>query len=235
MEIIHIGSRIVNQYLLKTDIGYLAIDTGYPGKFSQYCRGLQKKNIALRDIKWLLLTHTHDDHVGFINEFLAETSALVIADILSPAKLSAGHNPQIGGCTTGLSRFAVKAMDALGIPQHIFPKVILSEDSILWDRQSQPLREKGIPADLVFLQGHTADSIGVLTDTGEFFCGDAAMNGFPSVRRRSVWMEDLQQYTASWDILIHSGANMLYPGHGKPFPPSDLVKYKKYLKNITIS
>ena len=47
MLIINIGSRVVNDYLIKIDTGYIAIDTGYAGDFDRYIKGLEKHNISL--------------------------------------------------------------------------------------------------------------------------------------------------------------------------------------------
>ena len=54
------------------------------------------------------------------------------------------------------------------------------------------------------------------------FCGDAAMNGFPSRRRIIIWIEDLKQYRQSWERIIEAPPRILYPGHGKPFQTTDL-------------
>ena len=54
------------------------------------------------------------------------------------------------------------------------------------------------------------------------FCGDAAMNGFPSRRRIIIWIENLREFSKSWETILEVNLEMLYPGHGKPFQTSDL-------------
>jgi len=34
------------------------------------------------------------------------------------------------------------------------------------------------------------------------FCGDAAMNGFPSLNRITIWAEDKNDFSKSWQIII---------------------------------
>lgn len=54
------------------------------------------------------------------------------------------------------------------------------------------------------------------------FCGDAAMNGVPSLRRTTIWIEDKSAFENSWKPLIDEKADWIYPAHGKPFRQDDL-------------
>ncbi len=234
MEIINLGSLILNNYFIKTDLGIIVIDTGYAGNFENFCKKLQKNNIKLEEIKFILLTHAHDDHAGFLNELINATNAVVLVDELAPKRLLAGHNQWIGGCSGKLAKIFVSAMGLIGNSKHEFPAVTLPANSIIWDRKSQPLIDKSIPIRIISLPGHTADSVGFLTNCGKLFCGDAAMNNFPSIHRNIIWIENLDDYKKSWDVMINSEATVIYPGHGSPFPKNDLIKYKKHLNTLVI-
>ena len=50
------------------------------------------------------------------------------------------------------------------------------------------------------------------------------MNGFPSIKRTIIWIEDLEQYRQSWEKIMALKPAMVYPSHGKPFPATDLKK-----------
>ena len=76
--IYNIGSRVVNNYLVSYDAGYILIDTGYAGGFSHFMKMLEKHRIQPTEIKYLFLTHAHDDHAGFLNDVLEATGAEVI-------------------------------------------------------------------------------------------------------------------------------------------------------------
>ena len=133
-------------------------------------------------------------------------------------------------------RLFVSAMPLAGKGRHEFPAMDVREapNALLWNGRRQFFREQGLPLTIVSLPGHTADHIGLLTDDGQLFCGDAAMNGFPSVRRNIIWIEDLVAYRHSWDAMIATSAHTIYPSHGKPFPANDLVKYRRHLDKIRI-
>ncbi len=66
-------------YLLKCTGGYLLIDTSYPGYYAQFEKKLAEFGIATSDIKYLLLTHHHDDHASFAAELVRHTECQVIA------------------------------------------------------------------------------------------------------------------------------------------------------------
>ncbi len=234
MEMINIGNMMINNYLLKIPDGYMAIDTGYEGNFDRFCKGLKMKNIELEKIRYIFLTHAHDDHAGFLGKLLQATDASAIVHKDSPQRLALGHNLPIGGCPTALAKAFFLCMRIAGKGKHEFPGVDVSDRAIVWDGHAQPLRERSIPLDILALPGHTADSIGLLSDSGDLFCGDAAMNGFPSLKRNTIWVENLDDYARSWDSMIRSHAKTVYPSHGRPFPVSDLIKFRKFLNGIRL-
>lgn len=84
MEIINIGNRIVNNRLIRTEQGYIVVDTGYPGNYKQFNSKLKRNRISLGDIKFIFITHVHDDHIGFLNELITDTSANIIMHKESP-------------------------------------------------------------------------------------------------------------------------------------------------------
>jgi glyoxylase-like metal-dependent hydrolase (beta-lactamase superfamily II) len=65
MEITNIGNRTVNNFIIKTSKGYIVVDTGYAGNYNRFCEKLKKHRISFDEIKYIFITHAHDDHVGF--------------------------------------------------------------------------------------------------------------------------------------------------------------------------
>ena len=81
--------------------------------------------------------------------------------------------------------------------------------------------------------GHTADHISLIAGE-DLFCGDAAMNGFPSRRRTIIWIENLEEYRESWITILRAEPVRLYPAHGRPFRPDDLKKYLPSLDRVRL-
>ena len=233
MEVINLGNRIVNNYLLKMDDGYLLIDTGYPENFSGFLKNLKKQKIQITEIKYILLTHAHDDHAGFLGELMKLTEAKVILKSDAIYRLSLGVNSFDGGYSGKLALFTSKIMAIMGKGEHKFPPVNDKGRYIIADEEN-PKLSKILGGEVVCLLGHTKDSIGFLTNDGILFCGDAAMNGIPSINRITIWIENLDEYIKSWNRMIELDPKIIYPGHGKPFFKEDLQKYLKKLHRVKI-
>lgn len=233
MNIINIGNRAVNNYLVQLPNGWLVIDTGYPNGYKRFKNKLNKTGIDEKDIKYIFITHAHDEHIGFLNELIDNTDAQIIIHDETPDRLLAGHNKYKGGCSNKLAKFFVNSMGLFGKAEHSFPPVVIPDRTLIWDGRKQFFKEKGYDMEIISLPGHTSDHIGLLV-CENLLCGDAAMNGFPSIKRNIIWIEDLESYRSSWDIMINSKANTIYPSHGKPFPKSDLIRFRNYLDLIKL-
>jgi glyoxylase-like metal-dependent hydrolase (beta-lactamase superfamily II) len=235
MEIINVGDFTVNNFIIKTSKGYIVVDTGYAGNYNRFCKKLKEHRISLDEIKFIFITHAHDDHVGFLNELIRTTDATLIMHSESPKRLLTGHNKNDGGYPNLLAKFFFVIMSLLGKGKHEFPVVKVDNDTLLWNGENQFFKEMGIDLEIISLPGHTSDLIGLLTDGSILLCGDASMNGFPSLKRNIIWIENLEDYKKSWKRMIESSAREIYPSHGPPFPKKDLIKYRDYLEKMNQS
>jgi glyoxylase-like metal-dependent hydrolase (beta-lactamase superfamily II) len=87
-----IGSNLFRNYLLKTPLGWIAVDTGYAGGFARFARRFAKL-APLSELKVVFLTHAHDDHAGYLGELLSASGAKLICNEKSLPALAAGENP----------------------------------------------------------------------------------------------------------------------------------------------
>jgi glyoxylase-like metal-dependent hydrolase (beta-lactamase superfamily II) len=74
----------------------------------------------------------------------------------------------------------------------------------------------GFDAKVLEIPGHSQGSVGILTVSGELFCGDLLAN----VGKPDIWsiIDDSDAAHASIEKLRSLQINTVYPGHGKPFP-----------------
>lgn len=228
-RIINIGGRVVNNYILITESGCVAIDTGYAGGFDTFKRRLLKNGLQMSDIRYVFLTHTHDDHAGFLGELLDATNATIVLHKDAIERLKIGQNSFEGGCTSRKSLTVCKILALFGKGKHLFPSVIPSGKIVIVDQEEQPFEALGIEAKVLLLPGHTADSIGLLLPDGTLFCGDAAMNGPGMTARHPIWLENLEAHRKTWDAIIAGDARMLFSAHGKPFSVKDLARFRHYM------
>lgn len=84
--------------------------------------------------------------------------------------------------------------------------------------------EKILGGKIIDTPGHINDSMSLLTNDGELFCGDAAMNGIPSINNNIILISNLKEYKESWKKLIRLNSRMIYPAHGRGFKKEKLIK-----------
>lgn len=207
MRIYNVGSRIMNTYVYAIETGYVMIDTGYEHNFKNVIKRSKKQGIEMSEIKYVFLTHAHDDHAGFLNELLSNFPNIkVIINVKALPTLLKGQNSFVGGCSSMLSLIFCKIMKLFGKGKHLFPAI----DKQYLDRfikvSSQNISsiENELKGKILFTPGHTSDSISLKIGR-IIFCGDAAMNGFPSQKKITI-----------------------------PFKKSDLAKYRNLISKVKL-
>ena len=233
--IYNLGNRVVNNYLvsLGEEDGYVLIDTGYAESYGAFRKRLKKRGVSPKEIKYVFLTHAHDDHDGFLNEVLAITDAKVILHRKAIDGLLKGQNSFEGGCSSRLAWLFCQILALFGKGEHKYPPLKEEYFNRLVTIGSEEFQSLSLPFEVIETPGHTADHISMLKD-GILFCGDATMNNFPSIKRTIIWIENLEQYKQSWEKMIVLNPQMIYPAHGKPFSTNDLRKYRPYLDKIKL-
>ncbi len=236
MKILNVGNIVMNTYVYPCRDGYVMIDTGYEHSLKSVEAKLHKKGINLSDIKYVFLTHAHDDHAGFLNELLGANADLqVIMSNKSMSTLKKGQNSFEGGCSTVLAWIFCKLMGLAGKAEHRFPIIEDKYNDRFMEitETNKTEIENILQGKILETPGHTADSISLKLGN-IIFCGDAAMNGFPSIKRLIIWIEDKASFETSWETLIAEDVDAIYPAHGNPFPKSDLSKFKHHISGISL-
>jgi len=216
---LHLG--ITTCYLLECIGGYLLIDTGFPKDYAKFLRHLAKNSVEKSSIKYILLTHNHDDHAGFAARLKRETGARFIVHRNALAPLREGKMDERG------IRPLNGIISVLGTLHQVItrrdcrfePLFLTDQDFIVDEDEPHLLPRIGIDGEILYTPGHSSDSISVITSSGKAFCGDAAMNylNFAGCRHRPIYLADEQVVFASWKKMLEKGPKTFYPAHGKPF------------------
>ena len=236
MVIRNAGNRIMNTWLYPLEDGWVMVDTGYENSYLSVRKKLRKMLIQPEEIHYIFLTHAHDDHAGFLEEWMTKhPHTQVVAHEKAIAGLRRGQNSFEGGCSTLMAYLFCQLMALIGNGDHRYPR--LSEDHlakiITLNEDNIPQIEHAVNGKILLTPGHTSDSISLLVD-GNLFCGDAAMNGIPSSYKITIWVEDKAAFEKSWDTMLASGAKKIYPAHGNPFGPEELAKNKKRIQSLRL-
>lgn len=205
--------------------GLLQIDCAYPGDYNEYLRKTGEMGVDPDEVRYLLLTHHHDDHAGFAAEFVSKRDVTVIVHEKSLGPLANGASLEdmrpVNGCVNAI--FSVFSVFHGGFS---FPPFIPRErDIVISGDNGDVLGRIGVNGVILYTPGHCDDSISVVLSDGSAFVGDAAMNifGVCGIEHRPIYIKDIDQVYASWDRLKEFGAVIIYPSHGGPFGVEDLV------------
>jgi len=66
-----LGTQFVNWYVLETDDGIVAIDSGFPGYAKTLEDDLRALGRSLDDVRAIVLTHGDGDHTGMVGALTA--------------------------------------------------------------------------------------------------------------------------------------------------------------------
>jgi glyoxylase-like metal-dependent hydrolase (beta-lactamase superfamily II) len=219
-----------NCYLQKCREGYMLIDTSFPAYYSKFVEELKKAGIDPIEIKYLMLTHHHDDHAGFA-ALLKKTSGCRV--IVHKSSVEALRSGSMISTNSPLNRRVKVTMAIFNKVKHrnfkISPLVLDDGDIVATGDDSQLLRRIGIAGNILYTPGHTIDSISIIMDNGDAFVGDICMNfmNFCGIHYRPIWLYDEGLVFDSWRKIIESGSRTIYPAHGKPFAVDKLIRYER--------
>jgi glyoxylase-like metal-dependent hydrolase (beta-lactamase superfamily II) len=192
----------------------------------QFQKSIAKLGIDMLEIKYLLLTHHHDDHAGFASELVKKIGCRVIAHRNAVAPLKHGESEDTMKPVNRRVKF-VFSLFTLFHRQFTFPPMIPGEnDIVLMGDDFDLLKSIGVNGKILYTPGHSRDSISVLLSDGNAFVGDVAMNflRLTGIGHQPIYVEDINTVYESWQRLIEQGAKVIYPAHGNPFSVRELER-----------
>ena len=217
-RILNLGTCYLNTYLIELKDGWVLVDTGYPFGYEGFLKRTKKAGIELSSIRYVVLTHVHADHAGFLKRILADTGARLICLPAEKDRLAAGVNEK-NVYISRRSTFLINRISA-SLPRFQTFEPVDITDSI--DAETQPLAEEGIT--FFTLHGHTDNDLCFRVDD-KLFVGDVCMNGAGATGLSPLWVEDNVALVESWKKLVDMEGEFLYMGHGKPVPKSLLAAH----------
>jgi glyoxylase-like metal-dependent hydrolase (beta-lactamase superfamily II) len=229
-------SGFARTYLIEEDEGLMVVDVGSIGaaqEIDTYCTGILKR--PLEDIRFIIATHFHIDHIGgigtllrkcspetkilfhpFVKEYLAGTREL------SPMKnWMNGLIPTVIASCSGIGKLSHFTFESLaGVPLSITRnRSYLPYEAWIgyFDAKRLPRYRIGFGDwEVIVTPGHTEDSVSFYSDaTKELICGDLIIGGKDATGclNRFCWDEALigQTYRVLCEIIQ---PRIIYPGHG---------------------
>ena len=219
-----INAGASNVYLVENGEKSILVDAGDKNKAQKILDEINKIGLEPGSVAAIIITHAHYDHVGSLPELKERTGAKVIAHETDKDSLLAGFTGLPEGTNLffrfiiGLARTFLKnhgTFDPVEPDLLINDKYDLSEFEMNGFIQPTP--------------GHTAGSLSLILEDKHAIIGDTAFN----VRGKSVYppfANNEEDLIRSWEILLDTGVEYLWPGHGKMFTREKFLKnFKKFV------
>jgi len=212
-------------YFLPSQNGAVLIDAGNAKKEHHLKSVLTVFEHDISDIQYIILTHTHHDHVGSLAEIKKSAGAKVIVHKDEAEYLKKGRTPLPKG-----TMLSTKIKVRLGKMLRIGAYPAIEPDFIITDELT--LGEFGYVLKVFSTPGHTAGSLSITVDDEFAMVGDTMFN----IRPDTVYppfANDQAALLSSWNRLLETNCQIFYPSHGKPIERAKLEKsYEKAVRKI---
>jgi glyoxylase-like metal-dependent hydrolase (beta-lactamase superfamily II) len=212
-----LGDGTVNAYLLEESGSVTVIDAGMPGFWNELPGELEAMGRSVADIRALVLTHGHTDHIGFAERLRRERNAPVSVNELDEA-LALGREKN----TSGAGRIKLGPLLRflfLGLRKGGLRPIFLTEVSTYGDGAT--LDVPGSPR-VTLVPGHSPGSAVLHVPARDsLFIGDAIATYSVTTGERgpqiAPFSQDRPRALESLDRLTGVEAGLVLPGHGEPW------------------
>ena len=201
---------LVNVYILQSDDGLAVLDTGFPGQAAKILDAVREIGKTPRDVKHIVLSHCHPDHIGSAAALKRETGATVWAHPLDAPMMEAGTTMRDGMCPSPGLRNKIMTKLLAGKVAKVEP---IKVDRLLEDGDS-PTFAPDMTA--IHVPGHCNGQLAFIwrRHGGILFPADAFANRRGLVL--TVASEDPQLTLASIKKLREFKFDKICVMHGKP-------------------
>lgn len=167
----------------------LLIDTDYAGTLPAFYKEIKRNDISVADIKYVLATHYHPDHMGIIGELTELGVKLLILE----HQLEYVH-------------FSDKIFARE--PHLNFKPIDESKAAVISCAESRDfLKSIGIDGEIVLTKSHSEDGIAVVLDDGSCFVGDLEPPEYIGAYENNAVLQ------ADWERIFSRSPKIVYFGH----------------------
>lgn len=216
-----VPARAANAYLVEADNGLVLVDTGMPGSEKRILKAVAALGRQPSDVKLILLTHRHWDHIGSAAALKKETSGKLVSH--------AFEKPYVAGTLVVVTprawslygRIARRVLAVASSTAKLFR--LVKYHPVLVDEASDEegvLDGVGLDGSIVWTPGHTKGSVSLFLNNSRVAIIGDLLRTKRGRLREPLFMENTSQTISSVHRILDLHPEMLCPGHGKPMLPS---------------
>ena len=197
------------------------VDTGLKGSAERVLRAVEAAGRKPQDVRQIVISHHHGDHVGSLADLVERTDAQVMVHALD-APIVRGERPPPGPSSGGLLKPLLARMSARAAAARV--------DRELTDGDKIDALD-GLQ--VVHTPGHTPGSVCFYCPKRRFlFTGDAAANLF-RLRPPIGWFtEDMAQAKQSIRKLAALDFEAAFFGHGRPIDKEAALRFRRFAEKL---
>ena len=177
-----------NTFYCQGSSGGLLVDTDYAGTMAAFYKAIKKAGFEVKDIRYVLATHYHPDHMGLIGQLMDQGVILLLIDVQK---------------------------DSVHFSDNIFSRgkisfIPVDEDSatvISCDESRAFLARIGISGEIIHTPSHSPDSVSLILDDGDCFVGDLEPMEY------LAGYENNEQLKSDWNRILSFHPKRVFYGH----------------------
>lgn len=208
LKVINVG--LVNVFLINSCV---LVDTGVKNNDIKIINAIKQFGINPKDIKLIILTHGHSDHMGGYRELVKETNAELLIHDIEYKQIKGQILDEIKPTTVIgklVSKKSEKQNSTIDIDKDFSADIIIEDDF--------DLITYGVNGKVIHTPGHTKGSVSVLLDNGDAIIGDNLMAFISFLKPKKPFIAyDVKKVKSSILKLIDKGATTFYLSHGKSY------------------
>ena len=188
-DILKLRYGMTNTFFIRGKNGGLLVDTDYAGTLPAFYQAIKAAGIGLEEIRFVLATHFHPDHIGLVSGLMRQGVKLLLIDL---QKDSVHYSDRI-----------------FERDRHLrYDPIDEGAAAVISCAESRTFLQKlGIKGEIISTSSHSPDSVSLILDSGECFVGD-----LEPLEYLAAYEENLP-LRADWDRVLAFGPKRILYAH----------------------